>query len=323
MAAHPEALVFGQDVAVKGGVYGVTRGLHKRFGGRPRLRHPARRADDPRHRARDRPGRLPAGPGDPVPRLPAQRRGPAARRGGVPAPSSPTGSTATGWWSGSPGSPTRGVRRPLPQRQLAGRAARHPRAGARGRRATRPTRPALLRGCFDLARRDGRVCVFVEPIASYHTRDLLEDGDGGWTAPYAADGDRPLGSVARHGDGGDAAPRHLRQRGLPEPPGGRHPGRRRHRRHRAGPARGWRRCPSRRSCAAAGGFGAVLVVDETRHSGGVSEGVVATAGRPRVRRTAGPRDQRRQLRPARPGRGDRAARRGRHRRSAARALLRR
>ena len=33
MAAHPEALVFGQDVAVKGGVYGVTRGLRKRFGG--------------------------------------------------------------------------------------------------------------------------------------------------------------------------------------------------------------------------------------------------------------------------------------------------
>ena len=34
MAAHPEALVFGEDVAVKGGVYGVTRGLRKRFGGR-------------------------------------------------------------------------------------------------------------------------------------------------------------------------------------------------------------------------------------------------------------------------------------------------
>ena len=29
---HPNALLFGEDVAVKGGVYGVTRGLHARFG---------------------------------------------------------------------------------------------------------------------------------------------------------------------------------------------------------------------------------------------------------------------------------------------------
>ena len=29
---HPEALVFGEDIAVKGGVYGVVRGLHARFG---------------------------------------------------------------------------------------------------------------------------------------------------------------------------------------------------------------------------------------------------------------------------------------------------
>ena len=28
----PKVLVFGEDVAVKGGVYGVTRGLQKRFG---------------------------------------------------------------------------------------------------------------------------------------------------------------------------------------------------------------------------------------------------------------------------------------------------
>ena len=29
---HPEVLVFGEDVGVKGGVYGVTRGLQARFG---------------------------------------------------------------------------------------------------------------------------------------------------------------------------------------------------------------------------------------------------------------------------------------------------
>ena len=32
LAARPEALVFGEDVAKKGGVYGVTRGLRKAFG---------------------------------------------------------------------------------------------------------------------------------------------------------------------------------------------------------------------------------------------------------------------------------------------------
>src|SRR5690606_18280790 len=31
---HGDVLVFGEDVGVKGGVYGVTRGLRKRFGGR-------------------------------------------------------------------------------------------------------------------------------------------------------------------------------------------------------------------------------------------------------------------------------------------------
>ena len=29
---HPNALLFGEDISVKGGVYGVTRGLHARFG---------------------------------------------------------------------------------------------------------------------------------------------------------------------------------------------------------------------------------------------------------------------------------------------------
>ncbi|GAB4169670.1 MAG: alpha-ketoacid dehydrogenase subunit alpha/beta [Wenzhouxiangellaceae bacterium] len=32
MAKYPQALVFGEDVARKGGVYTITRGLHKRFG---------------------------------------------------------------------------------------------------------------------------------------------------------------------------------------------------------------------------------------------------------------------------------------------------
>src|SRR6202012_466312 len=32
LAARPEMLVFGEDVARKGGVYGLTRGLAQRFG---------------------------------------------------------------------------------------------------------------------------------------------------------------------------------------------------------------------------------------------------------------------------------------------------
>jgi 2-oxoisovalerate dehydrogenase E1 component len=46
--------------------------------------------------------------------------------------------------------------------------------------------PAMLRECVRMAHEDGRVIVFVEPIALYHTSDLHANGDGGWTADYAA-----------------------------------------------------------------------------------------------------------------------------------------
>jgi 2-oxoisovalerate dehydrogenase E1 component len=53
-----------------------------------------------------------------------------------------------------------------------------------------PARPddaaAMLRTCLAAARTDGSVCAFLEPIALYHTRDLHEDGDGAWLAPYPA-----------------------------------------------------------------------------------------------------------------------------------------
>src|SRR5690606_6374633 len=52
-----------------------------------------------------------------------------------------------------------------------------------------PSRPAeaaaMLRTCLAAAEVDGSVCVFCEPIALYHTRDLHAEGDGGWLAPYA------------------------------------------------------------------------------------------------------------------------------------------
>ena len=46
--------------------------------------------------------------------------------------------------------------------------------------------PAMLRECVRLAHEDGRVVIFVEPIAMYHTTDLLAPEDGAWTAPYIA-----------------------------------------------------------------------------------------------------------------------------------------
>src|SRR2546429_35373 len=56
-----------------------------------------------------------------------------------------------------------------------------------------PARPddgaALLRTCLAAAVVDGTVSVFLEPIALYHTRDLHTDGDGLWAARYPAPGE--------------------------------------------------------------------------------------------------------------------------------------
>jgi 2-oxoisovalerate dehydrogenase E1 component len=68
--------------------------------------------------------------------------------------------------------------------------------------------PALLRTCLAAAAVDGSVCVVVEPIALYHERDLMEPGDGGWLAPYPSPADWrrqhvPIGRAATWGDGED------------------------------------------------------------------------------------------------------------------------
>ena len=66
----------------------------------------------------------------------------------------------------------------------------------------------MLRECARLALEEQRVIVFLEPIALYMTRDLHEEGDGLWTAPYPAPGEaRPirLGELGIHGDGRDLA----------------------------------------------------------------------------------------------------------------------
>jgi 2-oxoisovalerate dehydrogenase E1 component len=65
----------------------------------------------------------------------------------------------------------------------------------------------MLRTCVAAAVADGTVSVFLEPIALYHTRDLQEPGDEAWTAPYAPPSawvheHIPLGApnVVREGD---------------------------------------------------------------------------------------------------------------------------
>ena len=182
MDRHPELLVFGEDVAVKGGVYGVTRGLRDRFGGR--------RVFDT---LLDEQTILGVALGSalagfvPVPEIQYlaylhnaedQLRGEAAslrffsdgqyRNGMV------VRIAGLAYQRGFGGS--------LPQRQLRGGAARHSRAGAR--RAEPPRRRA--RACCARASSwpgtDGRVCVVLEPIALYHARDLLDESDGRWTA---------------------------------------------------------------------------------------------------------------------------------------------
>jgi 2-oxoisovalerate dehydrogenase E1 component len=121
---------------------------------------------------------------------------------------------------------------------------------------------------------EGRVCVVVEPIARYHTRDLL-DGDGAWTAPYSPT-PIPLGEVARYG--GTESPDvlvvtygngvrlslraayALRERGVTTS---------------VLDLRWLAPLPVASLLAALEGARAVLVVDEGRSSGGVGESIVA------------------------------------------------
>jgi 2-oxoisovalerate dehydrogenase E1 component len=138
--------------------------------------------------------------------------------------------------------------------------------------------PGLLRACFSLAKNDGRVCVFVEPIARYHTRDLVADDDGRWTASYIPPGGPEsiiqLDQVRLHGEGEDIllvtfgngvylglrAAERLRDAGVDAT---------------VLDLRWLAPLPVQALWAEARRFDAVLVVDETRHSGGVAESVLA------------------------------------------------
>ncbi len=57
----------------------------------------------------------------------------------------------------------------------------------------------MLRTCAKLAWEKGRVIVFVEPIALYMTRDLHEANDKGWAHSFPKSGEIPLGEFGVHG----------------------------------------------------------------------------------------------------------------------------
>ncbi len=131
---------------------------------------------------------------------------------------------------------------------------------------------AMLRTCVSAARVDGRVCVFLEPIALYHARDL-HPGDKGWLASGAPTDHVEIGRARIHGDGTDltivtfanGVPMSLRvahrfaERGI---------------KVRVLDLRWLNPLPVEDLLLHARATGRVLVADETRRSGGVSESVV-------------------------------------------------
>ena len=132
---------------------------------------------------------------------------------------------------------------------------------------------AMLRTCVAAAITDSTLSVFLEPIALYHRRDLYEAGDQAW---LTVDHDEhvPIGRARSYGSEsaaltmisfGNGVPMSLRVArrlatvGIAA---------------RVLDLRWFSPLPMEDILAAARSTGRVLVVDETRHSGGVGEGVV-------------------------------------------------
>ncbi|MFD1158771.1 thiamine pyrophosphate-dependent enzyme [Roseovarius aestuarii] len=64
----------------------------------------------------------------------------------------------------------------------------------------------MLRECVRLAREEQRLVVFLEPIALYPMRDLHKPGDAGWMHHYPPHGTHiPFGEVGQSGEGADLA----------------------------------------------------------------------------------------------------------------------
>ncbi len=279
LARYPEMLAFGEDVGRKGGVYGLTRGLSRQFG--------AGRVFDT---LLDEQSILGLGLGAglsgllPVPEIQYlaylhnaedQIRGEAAslqffsvgqyrnpmvvRIAGL--------AYQKGFGGHFHNDNAVGVLRDIPGLVIA--------VPSRAQDAA-----PMLRTCLAAAKADGTVSVFLEPIALYHTRDLHEPGDGGWLSPYAgperwADEHVPIGQGRAYpGDGyenltlvtfGNGVPMSLRVARRLAADGIR---------ARVFDLRWLAPLPAGQLLAEASRTGRVLVVDETRRSGGVSEAII-------------------------------------------------
>lgn len=280
MLDHPQMAVFGEDVGAKGGLYGVTKGLRDRFG-------PARVFDTLLDETSILGVALGAGLAGllPVPEIQYlaylhnaedQLRGEAA--------------TMQFFSRGA-------FRNPMVVR-VAGLAYQEGFGGhfhndnsvavlrdVPGLVIAVPARPddaaPMLRTCLASAAVDGSVCVFLEPIALYHTHDLYADGDGEWLAHYAepgawAGGHLPIGRARVYGVGsaedvtiitfGNGVPMSLRAAATLADEGiG----------TRVVDLRWLAPLPVADVIREAAATGRVLVVDETRRSGGVGEGIIA------------------------------------------------
>lgn len=276
-ALHPGLIVLGEDVARKGGVYGVTRGLQRRLGA-------ARVLDT----LLDEQSILGLGLGAavsgllPVPEIQYlaylhnaedQLRGEAATlqffsRGAYRNPMVvrvPGLAYQRGFGGHFHNDNGLAVLRDIPGLVVACPA--HPSDAA-----------PLLRTCLAAAQVDGTVSLYLEPIALYHERDMLDPGDGAWTAAYLPPtvwhvGHAPIGRAAVWGSGvdltiasfGNGLRMSLRAAS-----------------RLAGAGVGCRvvdlrwlvPLPVEDVVREAVATGRLLIVDETRRSGGISEGLV-------------------------------------------------
>ncbi len=278
LSTNPAVTVFGEDVAAKGGVYGVTKGLLERFG--------AARVFDT---LLDETSILGLALG-------------AGMAGAVPVPEIQYLAylhNAEDQLRGEAGSMqffSQGAYRNPMVVRVAGLSYQEGFGGhfhndnsvavlrdIPGLVLAVPSRAAeaapMLRTCLAAAEVDGSVCVFLEPIALYHTRDLYAGGDNGWLASYPppeewAREHVTLGRARVHGDGehltiltfGNGVRMSLRVAGrlADEGIGA-----------RVVDLRWLSPLPVADIVREASLTGRVLVVDETRRSGGVGEGVLA------------------------------------------------
>jgi len=279
LAARPGLLVFGQDVGRKGGVYGVTRSLQQRFG-------PARVFDTLLDETSILGLALGCGVSGllPIPEIQYlaylhnaedQLRGEAAtlrffsqaQYTNPMVVRVPGYAYQRGFGGHFHNDNALAVLRDIPGLIIAS-----------------PARPddaaAMLRTCIATAETAGLPCVYLEPIALYHTRDLYEDGDGGWLAPYLAppqwvDAHTPVGRARTYGVGGDLtivtfgnglrmSLRVARSLAVAHGIG-----------CRVVDLRWLAPLPVEDVLREAMATGRVLIADETRRSGGVSEGVMA------------------------------------------------